>query len=100
MIQHGFFLVVQMHPEEPEPRKETSNVRIQTTIVFTALVVAMAILPGFPVLAADAPEVTVRNYVRAETDLQMRNYIESMDAFGKFAHVREATRPPTRPCSF
>ena len=41
-------------------------------------------------LAADAPEVTIQNYVRAETDLQMRNYVESMDAFGKFAHVREA----------
>jgi len=65
--------------------------RIQTTLGFTALIVAMAIVPGFPVMAADAPEVTVRNYVRAETDLQMRNYIESMDAFGKFAHVREAT---------
>ena len=64
--------------------------RIQTIFVFTALIVAMAIVPGFPVLAADAPEVTIRNYVRAETDLQMRNYVENMDAFGKFAHVREA----------
>jgi len=64
--------------------------RIQTIFVFTALIVAMAIVPGFSALAADAPEVTVRNYVRAETDLQMRNYIENMDAFGRFAHVREA----------
>ena len=64
--------------------------RIQTTLVFTALVVAMAIVPGFPVMAADAPEVTIQNYVRAETDLQMQNYVENMDAFGKFAHVREA----------
>ena len=65
--------------------------RIQTIFVFMALIVAMTIVPGFSVMAADAPEVTVRNYVRAETDLQMRNYIDSMDAFGKFAHVREAT---------
>ena len=50
----------------------------------------MAIAPGFPVLAADAPEVTIQNYVRAETDLQMRNYVENMDAFGKFAQVKEA----------
>jgi len=64
--------------------------RIQTIFVFTALIVAMAIAPGFPVLAADAPEVTIQNYVRAETDLQMRNYVENIDAFGKFAHVREA----------
>jgi hypothetical protein len=41
-------------------------------------------------LATDAPEVTIHNYVRAETDLQMRNYLENMDAFGKFAHVRYA----------
>ena len=64
--------------------------RIQTTFVVTALVIAMAIVPGFSVLADDPPEVTIQNYVRAETDLQMRNYVENMDAFGKFAHVREA----------
>ena len=46
--------------------------RIQTTLGFTALIVAMAIAPVSSVLAADAPELTVRNYVRAETDLQMR----------------------------
>ena len=70
--------------------------RIKTIFVGTTLIVAMEIVPGFPVMAADAPEVTVRNYVRAETDLQMRNYIESMDAFGKFAHVREATDVTSR----
>ena len=64
--------------------------RIGTTLVFTALIVAMAIVPSSSALAADAPKVTIQNYVRAETDLQMRNYVESMDAFGKFAHVREA----------
>ena len=64
--------------------------RIHTIFVFTALIIVLAIVPGFSVLAAEAPEVTIRNYVRAETDLQMRNYVENMDAFGKFAHVREA----------
>jgi hypothetical protein len=63
---------------------------IHTTLVFMALVVAMAVVPGSSVLAEEAPEVTIHNYVRAETDLQMRNYVEGMDAFGKFAHVREA----------
>jgi hypothetical protein len=33
----------------------------------------MATVPSVAVLAADAPEVTIQNYVRAETDLQMRN---------------------------
>ena len=81
-----------MHREEPRTENEINNMRNPTTTVFTALVVAMTILSGYPVLAADAPEVTIQNYVRAETDLQMRNYIENMDAFGKFAHVREATK--------
>ena len=60
------------------------------TRLFSLLVTVIVIVPGFPVLAADAPQVTIQNYVRAETDLQMRNYVENMDAFGKFAHVREA----------
>ena len=59
------------------------------SVLTMALIAAMAIAPCFSVLAADSPEVTIRNYVRAETDLQMRTYVENMDAFGKFAHVRE-----------
>jgi hypothetical protein len=55
-----------------------------------AFVASTLIAPCPDVLAADAPEVTIRNYVRAETDLQMRTYVQNMDAFGKFAHVREA----------
>jgi len=55
-----------------------------------ALIVAMAFAPCLSVLASDSPEVTIKNYVRAETDLQMRTYVENMDAFGKFNHVREA----------
>ena len=55
-----------------------------------AFVAAMFIGPCLNVLAADVPAVTIKNYVRAETDLQMRTYVENMDAFGKFAHVREA----------
>ena len=49
----------------------------------------MATVPGFSVMADDSPEMTIQNYVRAETDLQMRNYVENMDAFGKFAQVRK-----------
>jgi len=36
-----------------------------------------------------APKVTAHNYVRAESDIQMRGYIQKFDCFGKFAHVRE-----------
>ncbi len=38
--------------------------------------------------ATDAPEVTITNYVRAESDLQMRGYIEQMDCFGRLVHSR------------
>ena len=64
--------------------------RNQTTLVVTALIIGLAIVPGVLVMADDAPEVTIQNYVRAETGLQMRTYAENMDAFGKFAHEREA----------
>jgi len=64
--------------------------RTRTSSLGIAFVASMFIAPCLNVLAADSPEVTIRNYVRAETDLQMRTYVENMDAFGKFAHVREA----------
>jgi hypothetical protein len=70
--------------------------RQQSILATTALIVAMAIAPSSSVMADDAPEVTIQNYVRAETDLQMRNYVENMDAFGRFAHLREATDVTSR----
>jgi len=39
--------------------------------------------------AADALKVTANNYVRAETDVQMKGYIESYKSFGKFSHFRK-----------
>jgi hypothetical protein len=68
-----FFVKRMPPPTSPEPKNEVNTMRIQTTFAFTALIVAMAIVPSVAVLAADAPEVTIQNYVRAETDLQMRN---------------------------
>lgn len=35
-----------------------------------------------------APEVTIKNYVRAESDLQLKGYVEDMDCFGRLVHVR------------
>jgi len=35
-----------------------------------------------PAFAADAPKVTAGNYVRAESDFQMKGYIESYNNFG------------------
>ena len=39
--------------------------------------------------AADAPKVTPFNYVRAESDIQMRGYIATLDNFGRFHHSRQ-----------
>ena len=36
----------------------------------------------------EAPEVTITNYVRAESDFQMRGYVEQMDCFGRMVHSR------------
>ena len=38
--------------------------------------------------ATDAPDVTITNYVRAESDFQMRGYVEQVDCFGRLVHVR------------
>jgi len=37
---------------------------------------------------AAAPKVTPLNYVRAESDFQMKSYIEQLGCFGKFVHSR------------
>ena len=39
--------------------------------------------------AEDLVKVTADNYVRAESDVQMKGYAEAMDAFGKFAVNRK-----------
>ena len=60
------------------------------TLLISLLTAVITMALHSSALAAHSPEVTIHNYVRAETDLQMRTYIESMDCFGKFTHVREA----------
>ena len=53
------------------------------------LMAGTAICALAPAHAADAPKVTAFNYVRAESDIQMRGYIEIQDNFGKFHHSRQ-----------
>jgi hypothetical protein len=36
-----------------------------------------------------APKVTAHNYVRAESDIQMKGYIESYNILGRFHHNRQ-----------
>ena len=56
----------------------------------TLLIVGLSFPALAPAQAADAPKVTAFNYVRAESDIQMKGYIESFNCFGKFHHNREA----------
>jgi hypothetical protein len=39
--------------------------------------------------AEELVKVTADNYVRAETDVQMKGYVKTMDCFGKFNHNRK-----------
>jgi hypothetical protein len=49
----------------------------------------MSVLAATPALAQDLPRVTPGNYVRAESDLQMKLWIEQLDNFGRFYHNRK-----------
>jgi len=60
-----------------------------TVISICASIPAHAQFGLTPVRAQEYVRVTSENYVRAESDIQMRGYIEKFDCFGKFAHVRE-----------
>lgn len=52
-------------------------------------IIGISIFALAPAHAADAPPVTAGNYVRAESDSQMKGYIESFNNFGKFHHNRK-----------
>ncbi len=53
------------------------------------LIIGISIFALTPALASDAVKVTADNYVRAESDFQMKGYIESFNCFGKFHHSRK-----------
>jgi len=57
---------------------------LQAFIITGILILALATAH-----AAEAPKVTANNYVRTETDVQMKGYIASYNSFGKFAHFRQ-----------
>ncbi len=66
------------------------NRRARLQLPLDALVVvSLALLAFAPAHAEDAVQVGADNYVRAESDFQMKGYIEKLDCFGKFAHSRK-----------
>ena len=58
-------------------------------IALTAVVLLASTASLAEDAADDAPKVTAKNYVRAESDTQMKGYIKSFNCFGKFEHVRK-----------
>ena len=60
------------------------------TILITIQMFAVLLLGvAGPALAQDPVKVNADNYVRAESDFQMKGYIESYKCFGKFHHNRK-----------
>ncbi len=53
------------------------------------LITGISIFAVAPTLAENPVQVTADNYVRAESDLQMKLYIDRDDCFGKFVHSRK-----------
>jgi hypothetical protein len=53
------------------------------------LMTGIATFVAAPAHAKDPVKVTALNYVRAESDFQMKGYIESYKCFGKFHHNRK-----------
>ena len=52
-------------------------------------ITGISIFAFAPAFAEDPVQVTAVNYVRAESDFQMKGYIEKLDCFGKFTHIRK-----------
>jgi hypothetical protein len=55
-----------------------------------ALTLGVVIMTSSHPSASEKVTVTANNYVRAESDFQMKAYIESFNCFGKFHHNRNA----------
>ena len=53
------------------------------------LISGISVFAVMSAYAADPVRVTANNYVRAESDVQMRGYIAKLDCFGKLHHSRK-----------
>jgi len=61
---------------------------LQRTLL-ALFITGISIVALAPALAEDSVQVTADNYVRAESDFQMKGYIEKLGCFGKLHHSRE-----------
>ena len=62
---------------------------VSQRLLQSLLMIGIAAFASLPAHAEDPVRVTADNYVRAESDIQMRGYIESFKCFGKFHHNRK-----------
>ena len=67
---------------------KTKNI-LRTTLC-TVLTISLFLSVSHAEMGEKSTDVTIHNYVRAETDVQMQTYAEKFDCFGKFFHVRGA----------
>jgi hypothetical protein len=66
---------------------KTQSILQQTLQAF--LITVISIFALAPAHAEDPVQVTADNYVRAESDFQMKSYIENFNCFGKLHHSRK-----------
>ncbi len=65
------------------------NLQFKLHQTIPALLIALLSITALkPAFAQEPVKVTADNYVRAESDFQMKGYAQAMDAFGKFAVQR------------
>jgi len=62
---------------------------MKTTLITIQMFAVLLLGVAGPAVAQDPVKVTADNYVRAESDFQMKGYIESYNNFGKFHHNRK-----------
>ncbi len=63
---------------------------MKTSKLATLILILAGMLIGQAVFAEDVVKVTADNYVRAETDYQVKTYVDKLGCFGKFTHSRAA----------
>jgi hypothetical protein len=62
---------------------------MKTILITIQMFAALLLGVAGPAVAQDPVKVTADNYVRAESDFQMKGYINSFNNFGKFHHNRK-----------
>lgn len=68
---------------------DSNTLSVKAALCRLLLIIAMMSIAQ-STSAEPAPKLSIKNYVRAVTDFQMRSYVENLHCFGKFFHMRDA----------